>query len=235
MILGDTEMPEIDMRLLQLSQTGYEAFQEQFMRIYEMFEEKAFVVFRVCYLPENLEEYEFKGAYYSYYHARRVMANLNLHGFVKVFKRKVAAQNGERGYSYLEVYPTEKGRQAYENGDYCPVQATSLTWNISEENKLSADKIGIGKGYATYDYLLDKVWNPKREQLGVAQSRWYEWTKEFDLLYSSKLVTLKQEEAVKEIEVLIDHLIPTLPLRKTQARILKAVEKNCKLESFTTA
>jgi len=224
------------MKLLAMSTTTYQCFQEIFMKMYDAFNKgKPFVIIRQFRYGQEKTENDYQGTE-SYYHAKRVVANLNLQGYVKFYRRKPPKpadwKPGDKVYSYLEVHPTKKGFKAFKKGSFCHVEKQKLGWNPPV---YSADRVGVGKSFATYNQLLKDTWTPKRKRLGVAISRWYNWTKEFDELYAQKLVTLKKKKAIKEIDELVARLVPTLPQRKSRVKMLQALEKTAKLEDFVTA
>lgn len=274
---------KIDMAKLELSGTTYDAFQDIFQTAYEAFSKDTTQL-----IVRNYEPEKFKGESgglngYGYFHLRRALANLNLHDFVKVYKRKppkpapqikfkikrqgdkygyshicdtkeeaedylknlkstqtfemVPFIERERAYSYLEVHPTTKGFMAYKKGDFCPVQPTTIY--VSEGKHIqTADKIGIGKGYVGAHHLYEKYFEPTKERLRVAWTRWgKDWSPAFDQLFRTTLATMKEEETKTEIQKLIDKLIPTLPKRRnlSVAVIQRELEKSAKLEAFVTA
>lgn len=222
---------EIDNNLLELSQSGYEQFQDTFRQLYEAFTEKS----EPIKIQQHASEKGHPLGWYSYQTQKRIVANLNLHGFVKVFKKKPGKPSdwkpGDRIYSYLEVHATDKGFKAFKKGAFCPVPITYVHFS-SEENVQTAAKIGIGKGYLGHDGLLEKYFASAKDRYAVAMTRFYDWTQEFDQLFKVKLVMLKEQEAAEEIEKLIQRLVPTLPIRRNVARIREELKQTVKLEAF---
>ena len=224
---------EIDKSLLELSQSGYEQFQDSFRQLYEAFTEKS----EPIKIQQHASEKGHPLGWYSYQTQKRIVANLNLHGFVKVYKKKPAKPSdwkpGDRIYSYLEVHATDKGFKAFKKGAFCPVPTTTIHISYEpEETAQTAAKIGIGKGYLGHDGLLEKYFASAKDRYAVAMTRFYEWTQEFDQLFKVKLVMLKEQEAAEEIEKLIQRLVPTLPVRRNVARIREELKQTAKLEAF---
>lgn len=231
-------MTKIEMSKLELSRGGYQLFQTVFMKLYEAFskgKEKVIIRYYSYGIQTKEESVGLNGYSYSYYHLKRILCNLNLHGFVKIFKRKPPKppdwKPGERVYSYLEVRPTAKGFKAFKNGGYCPIQSTTI-YRYGRDDVVMPDRIGIGKGFLGYKELKEKYFDYAQKRFKVALSRWYDWCKEFDVLFEVKLIALKEEEAAIEIQKLIDQLVPTLPKRYTALRIEQELKQSTKLIAF---
>lgn len=228
-------MAKLDLSKLELTTTGYAMFQSIFNTLYEDFTSgKTKIRIRTFAAWTKDEEekkrwdeeagsFADKGYSYGYFHIRRTLLNLNLQGFVKVYKRKppkpVNWKPGDKIYSYLEIYPTLKGFKAYKHGAKCKIVGNG--------------EIGIGKGYPGKQHLFRKYFMPVKELYNIAISRWSNWIKKYDSLWNTKLCSLTEEEAKPLIEELIQQLVPTLPHR--YKRIQRLLEKSQKLEKFITS
>ena len=137
-------------------------------------------------------------------------------------------------HSYLEVFPTGKGFKAFADGDFCPIKPVSIYLGEGE-HKMSTDKIGIGKPYLGYQYLLNKYFIGKRGEYNICETRWFgQWLRGFDVLFTSKLCFMTVDEAVPEIEALIAELKAKLPAGRRSSKKL-TLQKTAKLESFITS
>lgn len=235
---------KLDKSKLELSRTTYELFQTAFTKIYEAFNKgrKVVIVRQSWWKVEDKDKISAGLWLESYYHLKRVIANLNFQGFVKVYRRKPPrppnTPAGERIYSFLEVHPTEKGFKAFKNGARCSVP-TTVTYNYDKYTDASVrqtgyrNNVGIGKGYPGFEYLREKYYDPVKVKLKIAKTRWAkDWEHPIHELFAEKLVNLHEEEAKVEIEALIDKLIPTLPKNRRVAKIKASLEKNQRLEQF---
>lgn len=226
----------LDKDKISISDNGYRIFQTVFTNLYNAFSTgKEIVIVRnsMDYIEAKKCAGESAGLTdYSYYHVKRILSNLNMQGFAKVYKRKperpADLKEGERVYSFLEVHPTDKGSEAFEKGAVCPIPQS--TFGYGSEIKVLVDSVGIGKGYPGFDYLQKNFFLPAKEQYGVAFSRWYDWERALEDLFEAKLAKMKTEEAKDEIAKLIEELKKTLPAnRRTAAVIQRNIEKCAKL------
>lgn len=228
---------EIDQSAIELSARTYEMFQTVFTKAYLAFsqgKDKLIVRFS-SWNQKPVDDGGLEAL--SYFHVKRVLCNLNLQGFVTVYKRKPVrpadAEPSERFYSYLEVHPTKKGFKAFEKGGLCKVPKTKIYTDYRTEQFIwTAEEIGIGKEYPGHDLLQQKYFDHAKNKYGVAMTRWYNWCQEYDLLFRTKLAGLKEDAAATEISALINRLVPTLPNKQTNAKIQQELERTAKLEAF---
>lgn len=222
---------EIDKSTLELSARTYELFQTVFTAAYRLFSKGQPTVIVRQHRDGDLS--------YSYFHVKRILCNLNLQGFVTVYKRKPVrpadAEPHERFYGYLEVHPTKQGFKAYEQGGLCKVPKTKIYTDYQTDQFIwTAEEIGIGKQYPGHDLLQQKYFDHAKAKYSVAMTRWYKWCQEFDLLFRTKLAGLKEDAAATEISALIDRLVPTLPNRQSAVKIQQELEHTAKLTVFAT-
>ena len=228
-------MAKFDKKKLDLTRQSYYNFQVIFNVLYKAFAEgKQFVRIRNESSYDRTETIVDKKVgvsipelgKHSYSDVKRVMVNLMANELARVMKIKPKKPQGskDRVYSYLQVYPTDKGRAMYEHDGECPIPY----WR-----KESPQVIRIGKTYRGYDHLKTKF-DPYKERLSVAMSRWYdEWMPAFDGLFEQTMINMTDTEAEQAIDTLIQKtLIPKLPVRKNVAAIRNSLKQNMKLAQF---
>ena len=237
---------KIEESKLELSASGFEDFQTVFQKLYKHFMKSGNyadkVIIRQDYWSSTDEEKDKKKNEsadlwnYGYQEVKRILSNLNLHKFVIVVKRKPIKlpKSKERIYSHLEVYPTEKGFNAFKKGDYCPIKPVKIYVGggyPEYKYELTSDKIGIGKGCLGYEHYL-KIFEKTKENLHISMSQWDKnWELAFHMLFRTKLCAMHEKDAQEEIIKLIQQLVPTLPRRRNDCKAEK-LKESAKLEIF---